>query len=380
MFLFVFPTRSYLAQQQQVRGARHDVEVLEAKNKELDRQAQSVADAGRDRTHGARAVQHGVPRRAGVQRRDPREAEVRFAHDSALTSIDRAREFLADRYGGRASDVAEVRAGDWSTAFAFQLNGRELIARFSRWREDFEKDRAAMAYSCVDLPVPRVLEIGDAYDGAYAISERHFGVFLESLDAEGFARVIPALLRALDVMRSLPVPHDKRSVPWIDWLRDALVDHPGARVSGWREKLAASSELDALFVAGQKAFDDLSATVPDIHHVLHLDLINRNVLVAEDRTKLEAVFDWGCTTYGDFLYEVAWFTFWSPWYPGLAATDMLSVVRTHYAESDLPVENFGARIRSYELHIGLHHLAYNTFVPGREEDLVKIASRLRELI
>ena len=40
MFLFVFPTRSYLAQQQQVRGARHDVEVLEAKNKELDRQAQ----------------------------------------------------------------------------------------------------------------------------------------------------------------------------------------------------------------------------------------------------------------------------------------------------------------------------------------------------
>ena len=40
MFLFVFPTRSYLAQQQQVRGARHDVEVLDAKNKELNRQAQ----------------------------------------------------------------------------------------------------------------------------------------------------------------------------------------------------------------------------------------------------------------------------------------------------------------------------------------------------
>ena len=39
MFLFVFPTRSYLGQQRQVRAARHSVAVLEAQNKELARQA-----------------------------------------------------------------------------------------------------------------------------------------------------------------------------------------------------------------------------------------------------------------------------------------------------------------------------------------------------
>ena len=114
--------------------------------------------------------------------------------------------------------------------------------------------------------------------------------------------------------------------------------------------------------------------------MLHLDLINRNVLVADDRTRLEAVFDWGCLAYGDFLYDVAWLMFWAPWHPGLAATDIRGAVLDHYATTGFAAENFNERIRCYELHIGVHHLAYNTFVPGREKDLAEIASRLRELI
>ena len=41
-----------------------------------------------------------------------------------------------------------------------------------------------------------------------------------------------------------------------------------------------------------------------------------------DASRLEAVFDWGCSLAGDFLYEVAWFTFWAPWYPALDAIDL----------------------------------------------------------
>ena len=39
MFLFVFPTRSYLGQQRQVRAARHDLQVIEKRNAQLRRQA-----------------------------------------------------------------------------------------------------------------------------------------------------------------------------------------------------------------------------------------------------------------------------------------------------------------------------------------------------
>ena len=38
MFLFVFPTRSYLAQERQVRAARHAVTVLKNQNAELTRE------------------------------------------------------------------------------------------------------------------------------------------------------------------------------------------------------------------------------------------------------------------------------------------------------------------------------------------------------
>jgi len=42
MFLFVFPTRSYLAQQRQVRSARHAVAVLHAQNEQLAREAKRL--------------------------------------------------------------------------------------------------------------------------------------------------------------------------------------------------------------------------------------------------------------------------------------------------------------------------------------------------
>jgi cell division protein FtsB len=42
MFLFVFPTRSYLAQQRQVRAARDAVQVLKVQNKEMTREEQQL--------------------------------------------------------------------------------------------------------------------------------------------------------------------------------------------------------------------------------------------------------------------------------------------------------------------------------------------------
>jgi hygromycin-B 4-O-kinase len=293
--------------------------------------------------------------------------------------LDRARSFLAHRYGGHVGEVVPLAGGDWSSAFAFRLGHRERVVRFGAWREDFEKDRAAMGFSGPDLPVPRLIEIGEALGGFYAVSEGHFGRFLEELEADGFRRIMPSLLRALDAMRRIPSGPDRREVPWGRWLLDILVDRPGERVSGWRHRLAESSDLDALFVAGLQVMERLLPACPELCNVLHLDLLNHNVLVTEDASRLEAVFDWGCLAYGDFVYEVAWFTFWAPWHPGLGAIDFRSSVLDHYAEIGLEVDNFDERLACYEIHIGLNHLAYNTFVSGREEDLAKIGLRLRQM-
>jgi aminoglycoside phosphotransferase (APT) family kinase protein len=298
----------------------------------------------------------------------------------ASITVDRVKAFLSDRYGDRVRTVEPLAGGDWSQAFAFRLDDGDFVVRFGSWPEDFEKDRIATAFTGTDLPVPRFVEMGEALGGLYAISERHFGLFLEELDEDRFRRVLPALLRALDAMWRLPAHPELRPLPWDAWLFDLLVDRPGGRVSGWRQKLARSPDLEALFVAGHEAMMHLLPACPDLQHVLHLDLLNRNVLVAEDATHLEAVFDWGCLVSGDFVYEVAWFTFWAPWHRGLSALDFRSSVLDHYASIGLTVEDFDQRLTCYELHIGLNHLAYNTFVSAREDDVARIADRLQQVL
>ncbi len=288
--------------------------------------------------------------------------------------------FLAGRYGRRARDVSVLGGGDWSRAFSFRLDGRDLVARFGRYGEDFARDQEAMAFAGPDLPVPPVLETGRALGGAYAISERGFGVFLETLDEARWHRLLPALLRGLDTLRQTPASA-AGGPGWRDWLRAGLVNRPGERVSGWAAVLAGSAALSELFTAGEREFRVLLETCPEIRHMVHGDLLNRNVLVAPDGSRLTAVFDWACSVWGDFLYEAAWFTFWAPWHPGLAAMDFRSVIRGHYRASGVEVPRFGERLRCYELHIGLTHLAYCAFAGrDREDDLWAVARRTREIL
>lgn len=98
-----------------------------------------------------------------------------------------------------------------------------------------------------------------------------------------------------------------------------------------------------------------------------------------DVMRVEAIFDWGCWLAGDFLYEVAWLTFWAPWYSGLQALDLRQAIREHYERIGLLLEHFDERLRCYELHIGLEHIAYAAFT-RRDEDLEAVTWRTAEII
>jgi hygromycin-B 4-O-kinase len=278
-----------------------------------------------------------------------------------------------------------VGAGEWSRAYAFRRGDAEFVIRFGAYPEDFQKDRLAALYGSRDLPIPVVTEIGDAFDGSYAISERAYGEFLDDLDAAQMRRVLPALFAALDVARQADLSSTAGYgmwgadgvAPYPSWrsaLLDVASDRPADRTHGWRERLRASPTGAGPFEEALGHLHRLVDSCPEERHLIHSDLLNRNVLVADDR--ISAVIDWGCGMYGDFLYDLSWLLFWAPWYPAWQGIDFQREAERHYTAIGLEVPNFEERLRCYQVHIGLAGQAYNAY-KGEERwtDLEATAQR-----
>jgi hypothetical protein len=58
-------------------------------------------------------------------------------------------------------------------------------------------------YSCEALPIPPILDLGEAPSGFFAISERAHGDFLDELDEAGMRAILPGLLTALLTVRRI---------------------------------------------------------------------------------------------------------------------------------------------------------------------------------
>jgi hygromycin-B 4-O-kinase len=301
--------------------------------------------------------------------------------------IQQAQDFLSDHFRGKASDVATIGAGAWSQCFGFRLGHDELAIRFGRHVDDFQKDQRAGVFAGADLPIPQVTEIGTAFDGYYAISTRAHGVPLESADAVQWRVLVPAVAAALEAMRHADIALTKGiggwgedgnalDVGWREYLLLVGEDTPAKRTHGWLKKLEASPEGMATFEWGFKLLQRLASDdVP--RSLLHCDLINRNVLVADD--KIAGVFDWGCSIYGDHLYDLAWFEFWSPWFPEMDLSLLRNELERRWRDAgDLP-RNMAERLAACHLHIGLDHLGYNAFT-GDTVNLLATAKRMRDLV
>jgi hygromycin-B 4-O-kinase len=284
---------------------------------------------------------------------------------------EQAQSFLR-QVGINASEVERIGAGAWSQCFAFQEGNEELVIRFGRHVDDFQKDQFAFRYNHPDLPVPNVIAIGEAFDGYYAISTRVHGVPLENLSTPEWRAVVPSLVAAFEALRLAKISDTSGFGSWgsdgnatkASWAEQLLAvknDTPQQRTHGWLEKLSTHSEGEKVFWWGVDSLETIladtlvSTSLPRC--LVHCDLMNRNVFVSEN--KISGVFDWGCALYGDHLYDLAWFEFWAPWHPELDVKFFSAELEKRWAEVGYVVEDKDSRLLACYLHIGLDHLAYN---------------------
>lgn len=301
--------------------------------------------------------------------------------------VQQARSFLTGHLGAEPAQVVQIGEGAWSRCFGFSCDGQALVIRFGKYVDDFQKDQLAHAYATPDLPVPQVLEIGPVLDGYYAISRRVYGLPLEDVGAEQWMALVPAVVAALEALRTADLSAtvgfggwcadgNAAHTGWVSRLLSVDQDTPDQRGHGWRERLAQSPHGEAAFEWG---FDLLKKIVDDAvpRCLLHCDLMNRNVLV--DGAQITGVLDWGCSVYGDHLYDLAWFEFWAPWHPQLNVAYLRSALEQRWMEKGYTPENKDARLMASYLHIGLEHLAYHARLENWGT-LVAIAERMRALV
>jgi len=301
--------------------------------------------------------------------------------------VRQAQTFLAQHLGTEPLEVVQIGEGAWSRCFSFSWDDQDLVIRFGKYVCDFQKDQLAHVYATPDLPVPEILEIGTALDGYYAISTRVYGVPLESVSSEQWLALVPAVVAALEAMRTADLSAtegfgdwgvDGNGVhsSWSSRLLSVGEEGPDERGRGWRERLEMSPEGEATFGWG---FELLKQVADDAvpRSLLHCDLNNRNVLVQGD--SITGVFDWGCSIYGDHLYELARFEFWSPWHPQVDVEYLRSALDQRWVELDYTPENRASRLTACYLHIGLEHLAYNASL-GDWTALLAVAARMRALV
>jgi aminoglycoside phosphotransferase (APT) family kinase protein len=235
-----------------------------------------------------------------------------------------------------------------------------------------------MDFAAPDLPVPEVVEIGEAFDMVYAISVRSYGINLEDArpdQADTTGPMLASLLAALyNVPKSsdLPVAWHGQSpsngLTWRSSLSERLEHDPHQRAHGWRAALADHSDLRRVARAAEARVGDLIEACPERRDLIHGDLLHANVLVAEDASHINAVFSWKRSLRGDFLFDTAWCTFCSAiWYPGIAAANPWDHIRREPSiqnDTDAWIDA-AARHHCYELHIGLTALAWNVSVGDR---------------
>jgi hygromycin-B 4-O-kinase len=289
----------------------------------------------------------------------------------------RVEAFLAAQFGSDGGEVVPLGTGVWSKAFAFRRLGRDYVIRFGAHQEDFAKDYLAARYANPALPIPRVVELGEAFGGYYAISERLFGGYLDDVDETQMRALLPSLFAALDSARladlsgttgygAWDAEGTAASPSWRAALLDVTYDRPADRIYGWRERLAASPVGMGPFEEAYRHLLALADCAPEKRHLIHSDLLHYNVLVEAGR--VIGVLDWGCAMYGDFLYDLAWLCFWQPWYPAWRRIDFRAEALRHYTAIGLDVPHFEERLRCSQIHIGLAGQAYMAYA-GNWTDL-----------
>ena len=164
---------------------------------------------------------------------------------------------------------------------------------------------------------------------------------------------------------------------WRSFLLDIGTDDPAIARTGGGELLRPTSPRSRCSSLRSRRSSPWSVSCPERRNLVHNDLLHRKVFIDRGGS-IAGVIDWANSMYGDSLYDVALLAFWSPWFQAIDEAVVVAQARSRLAAGD---DNFEERLRAYQLHIGLDHIAYNAFLgPERGGEMERVCRRTADVV
>ncbi len=264
-----------------------------------------------------------------------------------------------------------LNSGAWSTAYRFINDGESLVVRVSNTDLNFKKDKWAYEIAGDLLPIPKVLDIKHSGDKYFCISEFVEGIYFETLDAVSLQSIKNSILNIFQGLLNTEVYNiagfgslgsklEGNNVSWREYILSISqdLDQEDNLIHGWRSNINKSQLFRDQFEELFQEMVSLIGCLPEVKYLIHSDLLNFNVLA--NKNKVTGVLDWGSSMIGDYLYDLAWFEFYEPWYPEFTKVNLVEEIRLNVFKFDSS-QYKRERLLAYKLHIGLGSLAYNSY-------------------
>lgn len=265
--------------------------------------------------------------------------------------------FLKGNFAPDIQLLTAIKEGETSQAFSFSSKDSEFVIRVHSKKHGFEKDKYAHDhFNSQNIPIPKTLQIGQLKNNFYySITEKAEGKIIDHFEKEEIRKLIPELINVLDSIHDFDIGETQFG----DWEIDGQSTETSwgnylikliEKFENYENKTPESMLLEPEVV--QKILTRYKPLVdycPNIRHLVHGDYGFNNLL--SDGEKITGVIDWELSKYGDFLYDVAWLSFWE------TTIDYADIFLKHYQEKNVSVSSFGERILCYKLHFGLYALS-----------------------
>lgn len=220
----------------------------------------------------------------------------------------------------KPSSLVRLTEGHFSQAFSYETNaGEKRVLRLGRKAKSFYADRYAHEhFNMPGLPIPEVLDIGEAEQGLYFCISRYApGVPSDQLQAadfsqvretieESFARIFTADISDSNGYRNIDFDTGNGAVA--SYRPESYMAE--INLARLREKCSQHDIDPALVDAFARNLDANFPKLDFDRRLTHGDLGFDNVLVDEGR--VTAVIDWSSVGYGDWLHDYSRLEFWYP--------------------------------------------------------------------